>query len=849
MRNLRGFLIAGAVAGAIVMTAFLYLAMSQAYVGFVRRDVEQRARSLAETISNMSYQQMAKGWTKEDLEAYLEVNKEVWDRVRVDVRVYYRPDGAGSGGSGGAPDAALLEVFRSGRADTVRQGAVVRYLYPQKAEKACLTCHESAAPGEVLGVVEVREDLGPVLAEARRRTVTYLALLAPLPVCGAYLVAALLGRRLRRCTNRLQDRVAAVNRLEDLKTLEVEDADFVFDEFNHLYAELRKLTQRIRQIAVDRDILEFQVRLLEKLVITSDVVKEWQEYVKGLLVQINAIVPAPVLFAVFRVSDEDYDVQVFWLYSPGEKTKKAFEEVIIKKLRSSPLFGGVLAEEVPSLVHHVAGQSFPPEELEAAVKFHTKALILDKPSIGGIVGIGVNSALVTSPTGSLVLESILTTLLNVIGSVKAIYKYTRDLEYYATRDPLTGLYTQRVFWELLEYEVERAKRHDCRFAVLVLDLDNFKTINDLYGHLVGDNVLRAVAQVFKSSLRREDVVARYGGDEYAAILPLADQEQAYLAAKRAQERIRQFSYLTQAGEPVRVSTSIGIAVFPEHGGDAKTLFTVADNMLYKAKSSGKDKVWVPTNEDVAGVLRTLADKRALVSDALAEGRVIPYFQPIVNLGTGKIEAYEVLMRIKLPERIMAASEFIETAAEMGMINRLDLLIAEKALAAAKEYGYAGLLFLNVSPRALVADEFIAAVGQLVGKYGFDPARLVLELTERETVANFDLLEGLVFALKEQGFKFAVDDFGSGFSSFWYIRRLPIDFLKIEGEFIRHMADGEQADLAIVSCIVTLANNLGIRTVAEHVESEAIYRAAARLGIDYAQGYYSGRPSPSLGSAS
>lgn len=113
------------------------------------------------------------------------------------------------------------------------------------------------------------------------------------------------------------------------------------------------------------------------------------------------------------------------------------------------------------------------------------------------------------------------------------------------------------------------------------------------------------------------------------------------------------------------------------------------------------------------------------------------------------------------------------------------------------------------------------------------------------MANFDLLEGLVFALKEQGFKFAVDDFGSGFSSFWYIRRLPIDFLKIEGEFIRHLADGEPADLAIVSCIVTLANKLGIRTVAEHVESESICQVAARLGIDYAQGYYTGRPSPSL----
>lgn len=172
-------------------------------------------------------------------------------------------------------------------------------------------------------------------------------------------------------------------------------------------------------------------------------------------------------------------------------------------------------------------------------------------------------------------------------------------------------------------------------------------------------------------------------------------------------------------------------------------------------------------------------------------------------------------------------------------------MAEQALAAAREKDYPGLLFLNVSVRAMVADDFVSAVRRLVKQHGFDPARLVFELTEKETVDNIDLLEGLLLALKAEGFKFALDDFGSGFSSLLYVRRLPVDFLKIEGEFVRHLADEEPADLAIVTSIVALAKVLGIKTVAEQVESEGAYRAAALLGVDYAQGYHTGRPSPSL----
>lgn len=598
------------------------------------------------------------------------------------------------------------------------------------------------------------------------------------------------------------------------------------------------IVRQLAKTAADKSVLEFEIKLLERFIITSEVVRDWKDHVKNILIETSRVLDIYLLFSLFVTDNEQYEMEVFWLDSPSEHTKSTFEQVILNKIAENSAFESVNDIHIS---HNVARSEQQLPISQESVTLSTKSVFLEAPRIGGIVGLGVNFQSSVDPIKALVIESILTTLLNVVGSIKAIYKYTKDLEYYATRDPLTNQLNQRMFWEFLVYEVGRAKRHGYSMAVLMADVDDFKRLNDTYGHAFGDRFLSELAIVMKEAIRKEDMLARYGGDEFAIILPEVDMEQACLIAERLLEAVRRFSILVEEDNVrVRETVSVGIAIFPHHAAEARDLFLVADNMLYKAKEMGKNRVVFPSQQDVAGVFRNIGEKTFQIMRAIDERRITPYFQPIVQSNSGEIEAYEVLMRIDLPNRIMEAGEFIELAESSGLISQMDYIVT---LQKAKERGFKGYLFLNMSPKALIIKEFIPTVRKIVRGSGIDPSQLVLEITERDTVRNVTLLQKFVLDLKYEGFNFAIDDFGSGFASFSYLKRFPIDFVKVDGEFIRGMQQPGSMDRAIVTSIETLAKGAGIRTVAESVEQEEIWADVRNVGIDYVQGYYVGRPAP------
>jgi diguanylate cyclase (GGDEF)-like protein len=386
----------------------------------------------------------------------------------------------------------------------------------------------------------------------------------------------------------------------------------------------------------------------------------------------------------------------------------------------------------------------------------------------------------------------------------------------------------------------------------VLDLDNFKLINDQYGHAQGDRYLQNFAQTVKQLLRPGDILARYGGDEFVALLPEVMPEMAATIARRIIEAVAAMQVETgemrgtQHGEhPLSTGVSIGMAVYPLHADNAKDLFLFADSMMFKAKSAGKNQIRAPEPEEVATVFRNMAETTSQVVAAVNEGRIVPFFQPILNLRDGRIIGYEVLSRMQLPDGHLEAARFIEYAEKAGVIHRLDMLILEKTLRAAAARQYTGLLFINLSPRALAVADFMQNLNRLIGECAIDPARVVFEITERDTLNNLLMLEQLVAGLKLAGFKLAIDDFGSGFSSFQYLRRLPLDFLKIEGDFVVNMLDNPK-DHAFVSSIHQLAANLDIRVIAEHVESEEVLKALREMGVELGQGYHIGRPTHALG---
>ncbi|MDQ7083030.1 MAG: diguanylate cyclase [Aquificota bacterium] len=256
----------------------------------------------------------------------------------------------------------------------------------------------------------------------------------------------------------------------------------------------------------------------------------------------------------------------------------------------------IVGNRTLNINHNVAleGESFNGFE-EEKLRMRTKTLVLDKPHLGGVVGVGITTDLFALDRHrEPVIDTVLATLVNVIGSTKAISSYIKDIEFYAMRDPLTFLYNQRTFWELLNYEIERANRFGRKLSLIMMDLDNFKVINDTYGHAFGDKILREVARILSETKRKADVASRYGGDEFAIIAVGSDVEQAFSLAKRIKDAIESSSFSVSGQEVVVLQVSIGISTYPDHAKNPKDLFLIADSMLRKAKEEGRSRIRVPS---------------------------------------------------------------------------------------------------------------------------------------------------------------------------------------------------------------------------------------------------------------
>ena len=842
MRTIKSFILGMSLLVSLLFFGGAYLVVSGIFNQSVQQGAMRDADILARSTFSSMYQLMSTGWSREQLESFVDANREALDGSGYELAIFRGPVVAEQYGEieQGSMDPTVRAAFDRGETVETAGESEVRYTFPLVAEAKCLSCHTTAQVGDVLGVIDVSQDFSATVAEARDNFFFWLALLAPIPILGALLITVFVNRRITRSVRLLEENAEKVNRVADLRSLHLGDTDLGFDELNRVFKSFGEVVDRFRTVAVDRDLLEFEIKLLEKFIITSEVVRDWHEYICRMMRDINEVIETYTLFSIFKVDDELFDLDVFWRSPPAEASRTMLERAVRRHMADHPNLDDA---SLMHINHHVADPEGPEIELdESQVTVQVKSLLVDSPKIGGIVGIGVQAETVNDETRLLVIESVLSTLLNVVGSVKAIFKYTRDLEYYATRDPLTNLYNQRVFWELIGYEVDRASRHGQTFAMLLIDLDNFKLVNDSYGHAFGDAFLKTFAEAIGKALKRGDIFARYGGDEFVVVLPDTDLEQACVVANRVLSRTDAIALPAPDGGDVSASASIGIAAYPDHAREPKDLFLFADNMMYRAKAEGKARVAVPSEEDVMDVFRSVSERGLTILQAVDERRVVPYYQPITALETGETHAVEVLSRIDMGDTVMGAAEFIEIAERMGVIDRIDYIVIEKALNEVRACGFEGQVFINLSPRAMVLSEFIPTVRAMVETAGVDKGRIVFELTERETVKNIEVLEQFVRELREEGFKFAIDDFGSGFSSFHYLKHLPIDYLKIEGDFILNLLD-DPRDRAFVRLIADLSHELGIQTIAEFVEQEDVLDQVRGLGIDYAQGFLLGRPAP------
>ncbi len=314
-----------------------------------------------------------------------------------------------------------------------------------------------------------------------------------------------------------------------------------------------------------------------------------------------------------------------------------------------------------------------------------------------------------------------------------------------------------------------------------------------------------------------------------------------IAARRINDAVARLAVPARDGGVVRTTISIGVALFPDHARTAKDLFLVADSLLYKVKGRGKNEVARPEADDLAELFQWQGEVGRLLGRALERQVVVPYFQPVVDLGAGALFGHELLMRIPAEDgSLLPAASFIATAAQGGMLSRLDRLLLDRACQAIRAHGYGGRLFVNLAPELFLTPGFFSLFHELFQRNGIAPERIVVEVNEREVVQHVGAIKDLADTLRAAGYLFAIDDFGAGYPALHYLNMFAIDFIKIGGDFVRGMA-ADRGLLAYTKSIVTLARELGVRTIAKSVENEAVLGHTVLLGIEFGQGDCLGRP--------
>ncbi|WP_456401184.1 putative bifunctional diguanylate cyclase/phosphodiesterase [Persephonella sp.] len=588
---------------------------------------------------------------------------------------------------------------------------------------------------------------------------------------------------------------------------------------------------------VDKRLLQEETKILKEIVLSRENIMDWKGYARKILRKLRSVYPYDIFFFMYQEQNL-IKIYIFSYYVLNETNLNSIKD-FLKNYISSKLNievnKNIEFEEI-YITERKRNKKFKNIHIE------THKFLTDSPGIGGILGLLVLKDEKITKKERNILNSILSIMTLVTGSSRALSKAITELEYYAGHDPLTELYNRRIFEDLLKYEVSRAKRKKYKFSLILIDLDNFKIINDTYGHHVGDIILKSVADILEASTRDGDMVARVGGDEFVILLSETDLERALIVAERIRRNLEENKLCIYEGGVVTVSASLGVVEFPTHGKTKEELMMVVDSALFKAKDLGKNKVYVPTTEEIEITIKEKRKEFSALQHAIDNELFFPYYQPIYDLQKNTVFAYEVLARLKNENgEVISAYKFVSLAEKLGKIKEIDQIIIKKALQAKSGCNKGKKVFLNLSAKYISDSSFWEYVYDLVSSLKIKPEDIVFEITEREAVKETAEVQSLIIRLKERGFGFAIDDFGSGYSSFYYLKYFPIDYVKIDGEFIKEMTISESKSFAFVESMNLLCKRLEIKTVAEFIETKEVLELLKSIGIDYGQGYYLGRP--------
>jgi diguanylate cyclase (GGDEF)-like protein len=419
-----------------------------------------------------------------------------------------------------------------------------------------------------------------------------------------------------------------------------------------------------------------------------------------------------------------------------------------------------------------------------------------------------------------------------------------QLRYIADHDSLTGLLDRRRFRAELDQYVSFSARYGGQGAVMIIDIDGLKAVNDAHGHHAGDNLIRLIAAIMRERVRTTDIVARLSGDEFAVLMPQADTAGALQLGEDLRAQVAESAVPVPGAESATIS--VGITMF---GGErevgAEAVLLAADQAMYQAKADGRDQIAL--FQDPREPRRQMQRRQtttARIRDALTHDRLSLHTQPIRSLASGGIERYELLLRMTGENgELLPAASFIQAAERSGMVQELDRWVVVRALellASREREGSPVSLHVNLSGASVADLSVLEFIERRLDEGEADPARCTFEITETARVHDYEAAGGFADRLTEFGCQVAIDDYGAGFGPFHYLKQIPFDLIKIDGSFIRDMPNSD-ADQLTVQAIVQIARGLGKTTIAEFVQDDVTAQMLREYGVDMAQGYHLGRP--------
>jgi len=473
--------------------------------------------------------------------------------------------------------------------------------------------------------------------------------------------------------------------------------------------------------------------------------------------------------------------------------------------------------------------------------FHDAEDLVLQPRQGGSCAI----ELTVSPVRDA--DQITTGAVLVFRDVTEVRALAREINYQATHDPMTGLINRREFERIMQQALDEARRNSDSHALYYLHLDLFKAVNDTCGHLAGDELLRQISQLLRKAVRKEDVLARIGGDEFAVFLRGCDLEKAGVIAEQVRRNLKDFRFVWE-DKHMDVGASIGVVRVAADSGDLNDVLRAADVACRVAKEAGRNRIHLFRPNDLTVTRRHHEINWVQrIGQAIQENQFVLYGQWILPLSGNAPRRYcEVLVRLRDEQgRIIEPAAFLPAAERYHLMPQIDRWITRHTLQLLSKVSDSApdvTFHINLSGQTLCDTEFLAFVTTELKSTGVPAARIGFEITETAAVTNMSSALRLMSTLKQLGCRFALDDFGSGVSSFSYLKNMPVDALKIDGAFIANLPD-DKIDLAMVNSVNQVAHAMGIETIAEYVENDMIRDTLVDLGVNYGQGYVLARPAP------